>query len=101
MGALLARRIFGMRGRFGGLVVSPQVLVELLARPYADELDRDVPIRLLPGEPDHVVREVDDLDGLAHVEDEDVAALADRPGLDDELHGLRDRHEVALHVRDA
>jgi hypothetical protein len=73
--------------------------VQLLAGADADELDRDVALRLPAREPDHVVREVHDLHRLAHVEHEDVAALADRPGLDDELYGLRDGHEVALHVR--
>jgi hypothetical protein len=73
--------------------------MELLAGPDADELDRDVALRLPPREADHVVCEVHDLDRLAHVEDEDIAALPNRSGLDDQLHGLGDRHEVALHVR--
>ena len=37
------------------------------------------------GEQDQVAGEVDDLDGLAHVEDEDLAALAHGGGLEDEL----------------
>ena len=49
-------------------------------------------------EPDHLAREVDDLHRLAHVEHEDLAALAHQPGLQHELRRLRDRHEVALDV---
>ena len=76
-------------------------LVELLARPDADDLHADaaVDVGLLAGEPDHVVREVDDAHRLAHVEHEDVAALPDAAGLHDELRGLGDRHEVARHAR--
>ena len=36
---------------------------------------------------------------VAHVEHEDLAAAADRTGLHDERHGLRDRHEVPRHLR--
>src|SRR5215204_6288605 len=32
----------------------PELLVELLARPRADELDRDLALGLLPGQRDHV-----------------------------------------------
>ena len=62
-----------MRRRVDGLAVVPQLLVQLLARPRADELDRDVALGLLAREADHVPREVDDADRLAHVEDVDVA----------------------------
>ena len=65
----------------------------------ADERDRDVRLRLLAGEADHVAGEVEDLHRLAHVEHVDLAAAADRAGLHDERHGLRDRHEVARHLR--
>ncbi len=43
--------------------------------------------------------QVEDAHRLAHVEDEDLAALAHGPGLQHELRRLRDGHEVALHVR--
>ena len=39
------------------------------------------------------------VDGLAHVEDEDLAAASDPAGPDDQRDGLRDRHEVARHLR--
>ena len=65
-----------MGRRVDGLPGVPELLVELLARARADELDLDVG---LPGEADHVLGQLDDLHGLAHVEDVDLAAPADRP----------------------
>ncbi len=44
---------------------------------------------------DQVAREIDDLHRLAHVEHEDLAAAAHQPGLQHELRGLGDGHEVA------
>src|SRR2546427_778675 len=55
-----------------------QLLVELLAGPEADEADRDVLVGLEAREADHLAREVEDADRLAHVEDEDLAATAER-----------------------
>ncbi len=82
-----------------GLVLRPQLLVELLPGPRSHELDFDVRHRLLAGEADHRVREIHDLHRLAHVEHVDLAAAADRAGLDDQLDRLGDRHEVARHLR--
>src|SRR5204863_7445752 len=80
------------------LVAGPQLLVDLLAGKRARELDRDVALGLEPGELDHVPREVEDAHRLAHVQDEDLAAAADRARLDDERDGLRDGHEEARHL---
>ena len=44
-------------------------------------------------EPDQVAREIDDAHRLAHVEHEDLAALAHRTGLQHELRRLGNRHE--------
>ena len=91
-----------------GLVGVPQHLVQLLARTRADEAHRDVARarlgivrhpRLLPGEADHVAREVDDLHRLAHVEDEHLAALPHRARLQDQPGRLGDQHEVARRLR--
>ena len=41
-----------------------------------------------------------DVDLLAHVQQEDVAAAGEAGGLDDQAGGLRDAHEVARHGRD-
>ena len=61
----------------------PQHLVHLLACPRAGEDDRDV-LLAAAGEPDHLLREVEDPYRLAHVEDVDLTAAAHRAGLDDE-----------------
>ena len=85
--------------RLRALVGVEELLVELLARADADDLDRDVDVGLVAGEPDHVAREVEDLHRLAHLEHEDLAgAGAEVARLDHELDRLRDRHEVARHV---
>ena len=42
-------------------------------------------------------REVEDADGFAHVQDEDFAAVAQGAGLEDELGGFGNGHEIAAH----
>ena len=71
--------------------------MELLAGPQADVLDRDR-IRVAPGQPREVARQVDDPHRLAHVQDEQVARLAEQRGLEDQPRRLRDRHEEAGHL---
>ena len=51
-----------------------------------------------PREQDQVAGQVDDLDRLAHVEHEDLTAAAHGGGLQDELDGFGDGHEVAAHL---
>src|SRR4051812_32187321 len=84
-------------GRLLELEGGEQVLVQLLPRTPSHLLDRDVDVRPQTRQLDHVARELPDRHGLAHLEHEDLAALAERPRADDELHRLRDRHEVAGH----
>src|SRR5581483_4615919 len=81
------------------LALAPELLVQLLPGPDADELDRDVAVGLLAGEADHLPRELEDRDRLAHVEDEHLPGAADRARLDDQRDRLGDRHEVARHLR--
>ena len=83
-----------VRGGLGVFIIGEQLLVELLPRPQAHELDRDLAY-LEAGELDHVVREVDDAHGLAHVQHEDLTARAHQAGLHHKLRRLRDGHEVA------
>ncbi len=96
-GRTRTRRTFGWRGRLDGLGVVEQRLVELLAGPQADVLDRDR-VGVAAGQPRQVAREVDDPDRLAHVEHEQVARLAEQRRLEDQPRRLRDRHEVAGHL---
>src|SRR6185437_14402292 len=65
----------GGLGRQQRLVGVEQFLLQLLARPEADERDLDVLARLPPGEADHLAGEVDDLHRVAHIEHEELAAL--------------------------
>src|SRR5207302_2620233 len=88
-----------MRRLLDRLGLAPEILVELLARPGADELDRNLGVGLLAREPNHLLRQLEDLDGLAHVEHEHLATTADRARLDHERDRFRDRHEEARHLR--
>lgn len=50
------------------------------------------------GQADHIAGQVGDFDGLTHVEDEEVAGALEAGGLEDELGGFGDGHEIAGHV---
>src|SRR6185437_10133919 len=80
------------------LLVKEHLLVQLLARPDASELNVDVLAWLEAAESDEIRGQVDDLDRLAHVQHEDLAAESECAGLKDELHRFRNRHEVAAHL---
>ena len=56
---------------------------------------------VLFGQAHHLFGEVTDLHRLAHVEGEYFAALPQHAGLQDQLAGFRNRHEVARDFRDA
>ena len=77
------------------LFVHEELLVELLARAETHVLDLDVDIRGQSGESDEVPGHVVDLHRLAHVEDENLAALRVVRRLKHQRDGLRDGHEVA------
>ena len=69
-----------------------ELLVELLAGAEAGFNDFNA---LYAGETDHVLCEVIDLYGLAHIEDEELAILRHGTALEHELGSLRNGHEVA------
>ena len=75
------------------------LLIELLAGAQARVLDLDVHVRLEAGELDQVPRQGVDLDGAAHVQHEDLAALGVDPRHHHQTHCLGDSHEVADDVR--
>jgi len=87
-----------MYGGPGAFFLGQQLLIQLLARSRAAELDRDLLLREA-GQTDQIPRQIDDLHRFAHVKDEDLAAFGQRASLDDELHRLGDRHEVPRHLR--
>ena len=75
--------------------------MQLLTGSTTDDLDRDVAVGVQTGEPDHVPGELDDPHRVAHVEHvhgNGSPRGAQRARADDQLHGLRDRHEVARHL---
>src|SRR6185437_12516012 len=100
-GALLAvprAEDLGVVRRLGDFVAEEHFLIQLLAGAATGELDLDVVAFAETGETDHVAREVDDAHRLAHVEQEHFPALAEGAGLQHELHGFGDGHEVATHL---
>lgn len=81
--------------RLRRLRLAQDLLVELLPVPQAGVLDLHA---LRPAQLDHATRQVGDAHRLAHVEDEDLAALALRAGLKDQLAGLGNQHKVPYDV---
>lgn len=81
--------------RLRRLRLAQDLLVELLPVPQAGVLDLHA---LRPAQLDHATRQVGYAHRLAHVEDEDLAALPLRAGLKDKLAGLWDQHEVPYDV---
>ena len=86
------------------VVADQQLLVQLFARAQAGAADLHVALRvalvahLQAGQVNHAPRQVDDAHRLAHVQHEHVAALPHRPGLDHQLRGFGDGHEIAGNV---
>ncbi len=75
-GARVRRAGSSARAWAGMLVRVEQILMELLAGTRADDLDRDVALGLEAGKPDHRLGEIDDLDRIAHLQDEHFARRA-------------------------
>ena len=86
----------GVRCRDGALLVVEDLLVELLPVTQAGELYLHI---LRSGQGDHPPGQVDNLHGLTHVEDEDLASLAHGTRLKYQRARLGDEHEVANDVR--
>src|ERR1022692_1529625 len=74
-----------------------QLFVELLARAHASKFNLNVFTRPQPREQNQVSGQIDDLDRLAHIEDANLATLADHRGLQHELAGFWNGHEEAPH----
>ena len=84
------------RGFFGVVL---KLLVQPLTRTRPDDLDCDVLAGAMSRKADHLASKVDDLDGLAHVEQEDLAFFRHGARLQHETDRFLDRHEVARHLR--
>src|SRR5262245_48871166 len=68
------------------LAIRHQLLVELLARGQASEDNLDILVGLEAREPYHLASKIRDADGLPHLQDEDLAAVACAGALEDELN---------------
>ncbi len=71
---------------------------QLFAGADAGVFDVDVHALFESGEANEIAREIRDLEHLTHVEHEQLTARAEGAGLQHELHGLGDRHEVPAHL---
>ena len=78
--------------RYGVLLGGKEFFVEFLAITKAGEFYLDV---LGSGEGYHAFGQIDYFDGLAHVEDEDLASVAHGAGFEYKTACFGDEHEVA------
>ena len=78
--------------------VMTDFLVKFFAGPHAREPNLYV-VAGETGEADQVPRQIHNLDRFPHVKDENLSPTAHGGRLQDQLTRLRDRHEVAFHVR--
>ena len=75
-----------------------KLFVKLFAGTQAGVDDRDIHIRLIAGQADQVAGHGVDLDRLAHIEHEDLAALGVIAGLQDERNRFGNRHKETRDV---
>ena len=87
--------VVGGAGHAVALVIHQQFLVELFARAQTGDLDGNVHVRLVAIEADELLCQIHDAHRLAHVQHVDRARLRQRAGLQHQLRGLGDGHEVA------
>ena len=86
--------------RFLDLLIGlTQVLSELLAWSDSDDLDGNVDVDLTTRQLDHPTGEVDDGNGLSHLQHEDVSAFRQQRSLQHELNRFFDAHEKSSHPR--
>ena len=107
-GARRGHQQAGIAGRHRRFLAVEQFLVQLFARAQAGEADFHVLVRLQPGQPDHLPRQIDDLHRLApcrarrcrpaRARRQLGAADAQHAGLQHQPDRLAHRHEVAPHV---
>jgi len=94
------RIAYTVGGSYSGSLITSFARTTLLQAPNSATLiagldDLDVAVGFEAVELYHFAGHVVDFDGASHVEDEDVAARAHGTGLEDEVAGFGDGHEVA------
>src|SRR2546423_10016519 len=90
---------FRMVGGENILGAEEHLFIELFAGPHSSEPDFDIGSDREAGESDQIGGDIDNSNGLTHVEEENFASATESASLEHQLNGLRDCHEVALHLR--
>ena len=72
-----------------------QFLVELLAGAQTGLHDLDVPVRLIAGQSDHILRQLQNFHGTAHVQHEQLVLLGHGSRLQHQLGSFGNSHEIA------
>ena len=85
-----------VEGRLGNLFVVQHLLVELLTITQTRIFNLHVHGAT---QSDHALGQIGNLHRLTHIEDEDLSSLTHRTGLQHQLTGLGDEHEVAEDIR--
>ncbi|OPZ73973.1 MAG: hypothetical protein BWY80_00762 [Firmicutes bacterium ADurb.Bin456] len=88
-----------MSGGAGTFLGGEQFFEELFPRAHAGINYIDVLPWIQAGKPDHIQGQVHYFNRFAHIQDKDFAAPGHGPGLDYQLDGFGNGHEVALHLR--
>ena len=84
-----------MEGRFGFLLIVQHLLIEFLTLSQTRVFDLHV---FRPGEVDHTLCQFRNTERLTHIKHEDLTAITLGTGLQHQLTGLRNQHEVAHDV---
>ena len=83
-----------IRGRLKSLFVHEQLFIELFTRTQTGEFYINVLIWRIARKSDNILREIDYLHRLAHIEHEYLAALCGSTRLKNKGHSLGDGHEI-------
>ena len=75
-----------------------EFLLKLFSRPDSGKFNFDILVRDISGKLDHSFGEVDNFDGLAHLQQKDIAAAAKGGGLQNQLGGFGNEHEKPFHI---
>src|SRR5512139_1163907 len=82
-----------MRG-LGGFQVGQEFFVQFLTWAQSGEFYSNVFFRHQSRKPDHKVREVNNSNGISHVEHENLTSLSHKSGFQHQLTSLGDGHEI-------
>src|SRR3990167_2943602 len=87
------------------VIADQQLLIQFLTGTQATELNSDIAMWVLARshtkttEVDHLLRQLDNLYRLAHIQHEHITALPHSPRLNHQLRGFGDGHKIAGDIR--